>query len=803
MGLKDIKDKIIVTARDKVIKTVVDPINQLVDQNITDVSTTIGNFIVRSVRGKFQRSITFQVGVNYYDKWMEEALYGILYKYNNIKKASRLEITNKKGMNDGSGMYYQLDDGAHNLKYRNYNILLAIQTSTPQSMNRVTPIRTYTVITYDLNPEFVTLFEKDMLRHRNALLDIKADSPTITVYQDYHESDGWTYWEKMLSVPKRKLSTIYLPSETKLKIVNTINEFFANKKYYRDHGIAHNLKILLYGPPGPQPVSIKIPTPDGMKRFGDLRIGDKVFDRKGHPTTITEIHQKGVQDVYEVKFLNGRTTRCTIDHLWKVFYRSHGKWKEDVVPLAHIINNSNIIKAMNDTILITGEKRYSVPTNRAAEFNERYLHLDPYVMGIIITNGCLTDEYFRISQPTDEVPLSIAKTLNLEVERRSEVDNDYSYIFYDHDRRRVKTKDILGPYGILYNIKSPDRFIPDDFLYNSIENRLALLNGLLDGDGSIIERTDREWISPIIRFTTTSEKLAEQFMWLCRSLGIDCLSQPDYREKYTSGYCTNISIQIDPNEMYKLFRVSYKVDTSIRVMNHYRDLKDKLKWKKYHDKSKIVSVRKLPEQEEVMCIKVDNPEHLYLTEDFVVTHNTGKDSIAKMVASEWNRNIYYITGGKDGRYIPNAITDDSETVNHPLLLISDIDKYPYLINEPEVNMDKENTKDENMMRYKQLFGSMINSLDGILSAEDRIIIMTTNHIEKFSEVLIRPGRVDLKIEIGYVTPEVFRKYTYDFYKKELPKDIQLKDDKLTVAMLQEDIMFMKLTADEFISKYVK
>lgn len=433
MNLKTIGNSLKEGAKAKIGKTVIGPLNDILDQNITDVTTTIGSFIVRSVRGKFQRSITFNIGRNYADRWMEEALYGILYKYNNIKGSSRLELTNKNGFSDGTGMYYRLDDGTHNLKYRNYDILLAIQTVTSQqTAGRAYSERVYTIITYDLSPEFVTQFERDMISHRNSLLKIKADSPTVTVYQDMHESDGYTYWEKYLNINKRKLSTIYIPIETKKTIVNTVNEFFANKEYYKKHGIAHNLKILLYGEPG-----------------------------------------------------------------------------------------------------------------------------------------------------------------------------------------------------------------------------------------------------------------------------------------------------------------------------------------------------------------------------------TGKDSIAKMIASEWNRNIYYVTGGKDGKFIPNAITSREDDVNYPLFLISDIDKYPFLINEPDMNIDDPNGSKEENIKHKQMFGSMINALDGVLSGEDGIIVMTTNHIEKFSKTFLRPGRVDLCLYITYVVPEVFRKYTYDFYGVELPEDIKLKRNDITVAMLQFDVVFLKLTADEFIKKYVK
>lgn len=431
MKKEEIKSAIGKSIANKFAKTVAAPLNEIIDGNITDITTTIGSFIVRCVRGKFQRSISFTVGVNYSDRWMEEALYGILYQYNNIKKMSKLELTNKRGTYDGTGMYYQLDDGTHNLKYRNYNILLAIQTNVPQTMGRSNPQRIYTIITYDLSPEFVTSFERDMLANRNSLLKINADAPTINVYQDAHESDGYSYWEKTQTIYKRRLNTIYLPYEQKKKIVDTVNEFFASRDYYRKHGVSHNLKILLYGEPG-----------------------------------------------------------------------------------------------------------------------------------------------------------------------------------------------------------------------------------------------------------------------------------------------------------------------------------------------------------------------------------SGKDSIAKMIASEWNRNLYYVTGGKGGRFIPNAITDNDDDINSPLFLISDIDKYPFIINEPDVNMDDEKTKEEKMS-YKQTFGAMINALDGVLSGEGKIIVMTTNHIEKFSETFLRPGRIDLMMYITYVVPETFRKYVYDFYHIELPDDIKLKSDKLTVAQMQFDVVFLKLTAQEFIKKHVK
>ena len=154
-------------------------------------------------------------------------------------------------------------------------------------------------------------------------------------------------------------------------------------------------------------------------------------------------------------------------------------------------------------------------------------------------------------------------------------------------------------------------------------------------------------------------------------------------------------------------------------------------------------------------------------------------------------------------FIPDALTSGSPRIVAPLFVVSDIDKYPFFINEEANVSDDDKNAATIRDAYKYEFGRMINALDGIVSPEDRIIIMTTNHIEKFSPVFTRPGRVDLMLEIKPVKAYAFRKFTYDNYKVELPKDIKLKSDTLSIADLQFDTLYLKSTTDEFIKKYVE
>ena len=792
----DLKKIITSTAKNTAEKTILDPIKGMVDENLREVVTTIGSFIVRSVRGKFQRSITLTIGYTYSDYWMEEALYGILYKYNDIKSMSRLELKNAHSSSDGSGLYYQLDNGTHNLKYRDYNILLCIETSIPPASNsgRVRPQKLYTIITYNLSDDFVKSFERDMILHRNSLLRIKKDSPTVAIYKDYHESDGYTYWEKIHSVPKRKLATVYLPLEQKKRIVKSINEFFASKKFYNEHGIAHNLKILLYGPPGPQPVSEKIILGNGVKTtIGELKPGDYVLSYSGYPTKVEEIYEyEKEEEIYNVVLDDGRSVKCTVDH--KLPIVENGKIVN--VSIKDIINSD---KYNPNSELVSD---LYLPETRPVIYKlyDNKNKINGWAIGYIYASMKFTDMDILYNQTKEILELKVFRDEDLIFINRAATMMGWNMViglepscyYFKNNHGDIINKNYLIGLGIFEVSDNDHLVISSRYLRSDITTRMDILRGIMDARGDICKLH----VNPlnddsIIMRLDNNFNMNNEILELIRSLG------------YTASYDRNNEDEMikfkyyDDMSMSDLFKFSkYR----LKILNNC--VTEEFSFIQESRKQKILSISRLGIKEKVKCIHISDPTHIYLSgEDLIPVCNSGKDSIAKMIASEWNRNIYYITGGKEGKFVPNAIVDEDDDISYPLMLISDIDKYPFLVNEPDVDMDDKDLKEERI-KQKQIFGNMINALDGVLSGEDRIIVMTTNHIEKFSETLLRDGRIDIKEEIGYVTPEVFRKYCHDFYKYDLPPDIELADKELTVAKLQTDVVFRKLTVEEFIDKHV-
>lgn len=361
-----------------------------------------------------------------------------------------------------------------------------------------------------------------------------------------------------------------------------------------------------------EPYSRKIPTPtkQGWTRMGDLKVGDEVFAWDGTRTKILQIFEQGEQDIYKITFADGRIALCGLDHLWTVkSCKGRGY---------HTVTTRCILERYTISLnKYHAKKNYErnhlfchyIPVCDQVQYPKRDFSIHPYVLGAFIGNGCCREPILSISSGDEFVPNKIALLCGFRVRRNSL--KNYTYMFYDKKTGKpIHTKDFFKDIPEMVSCYSSDKVIPEDYQFNSIENRLELLKGLMDTDGSISVSEGRY----NIRYSSCSKALLEQIQQILFALGLRGTIGTDNRvEKYRTGYHGNLTFNVQNHWKAALFSHPRKYAIALECYNikkndHYSDLRiDKIEYVK---------------REQARCIMVDHPDHMYLTEDFIVTHNT-------------------------------------------------------------------------------------------------------------------------------------------------------------------------------------
>lgn len=356
-----------------------------------------------------------------------------------------------------------------------------------------------------------------------------------------------------------------------------------------------------------------IPTPKGLRKAKSIKVGDKVFNVDGQPVKVLGVYpQEGKQETYELTFKDGRTARCNLEHLWEVTTKD----KVTVMPLSEILKDyqTNWLAESGATY---SRNKYSVPLPGPIEYAKQDVPVDPYVLGALIGNGGFTSPQLSISSGNPYVPKEITKRIGHPATFRRP--DNYTYKFIDTTKaykngdsyyKYIQTKDFFKDLPELIGCKSHTKFIPDIYKYNSIKVRWLVLQGLFDTDGYIDSRKYQ------ISYSTTSEQLKDDIVEIIRSLGYIAYVTRDKRdEKYKYGKCFKIQVGCPDKDKPKFFRANEKsMKRALYGAKHYKTRrKDKL--------LKIVDIKKIKPTKQ-RCFLVDDPRHLFITENFVVTHNT-------------------------------------------------------------------------------------------------------------------------------------------------------------------------------------
>lgn len=358
-----------------------------------------------------------------------------------------------------------------------------------------------------------------------------------------------------------------------------------------------------------QPVDTIIPTPNGNKRLGDIKIGDYVFDRHGKPTKVLGVFPQGIMDNYKITLSDGRVTYCNNQHLWSVYSEKTKKLR--TVNVDYIISR----RKRNRSVLI--------PLCEPVEYDEKIFKIDPYVFGSFLGNGCCTCHELNLASADEEQVNEVSRIIEAEPFKRCDKSYKWSFkikgdnVEYNNSNsnfinKYYHTKQFFKGYEKYIMCHSYEKSIPLEYKQGSIKQRYSLLQGLFDTDGNIY-KDKRETHSNCyeLTYSTSSIKLVNDIREILNSLGYKSTVKIDNRRKHTNYV---IRVLVSNNEKYKFFRLSRKKNVALEATEKEQRVS--------FDRIGISDIEKMPNPCEMVCIYVDNEEHLYLTNDYIVTHNT-------------------------------------------------------------------------------------------------------------------------------------------------------------------------------------
>ena len=349
---------------------------------------------------------------------------------------------------------------------------------------------------------------------------------------------------------------------------------------------------------GAHPYSQKVFTPKGWRTWGEIQIGDELYGTYGNITKVIDIPYDKECDVYEITLRDGRKILASDEHLWKIDF--HNRRGSQIMTTLELLKEYKKCRKVSERNPLGIEYVCAIHKNEGIEMPYKETKVDPYTFGLVLGDGCFVHRCCYYTQLEEDIniekqyiPYNLIKW-NSKYTYRIDIPKWFS---------------ILKEYGLHWK-KSEDKFIPDEYKYNSREVRLNLLKGLMDSDGTL-DKSDRYIIS------LSSKKLIEDIAFICRSLGYNC----SYTIKKTGYKANGIYKECLPSYSLTIFtrdiisNLPRKQKMAKKITNEYTINKE--------IRTKIIDIKYIGKQQ-AKCVTVDSKDNCYLIGDFVATHNCAK-----------------------------------------------------------------------------------------------------------------------------------------------------------------------------------
>ncbi|MGC2235780.1 MAG: PhoH family protein [Pyrinomonadaceae bacterium] len=363
-----------------------------------------------------------------------------------------------------------------------------------------------------------------------------------------------------------------------------------------------------------QPLNSLLMTPDGWRKMSEIKIGDFVIGSDGKAIEVIGVFPQGKKKVYRLTMTDGSAALACSEHLWQVKTLEDKRRNKP----ARVLETQEMLGNFRRN----HQYRYELPMLSAPiEFEYRETPIEPYGLGLLLGDGCITGTTSPSFCTADaelisSLEYSLAE-MNLRINRKSEIDYTITNPSAKHGAvpnlltRTLRELNLLGTF-------SASKFIPEIYLHNSAETRIALLQGLLDTDGGPVTQKGR---TCRIQYSTNSERLKDDVIFLVRSLGGTANCRIRKAEGRKPGFARGREVHHR--------RDSYILD--IRLPKEIKPFRLQRKadiYEKFGGGRPMRFIKNIEYagEMETQCISVSALDSLYLTDDFILTHNTLNNS---------------------------------------------------------------------------------------------------------------------------------------------------------------------------------
>ena len=242
-------------------------------------------------------------------------------------------------------------------------------------------------------------------------------------------------------------------------------------------------------------------TRNGWKNHGDLVVGDEVIGMDGNFKKVVAVHPKYMLDCL-VEFSNGEKILCHENHEWMVYDRARRGKKATYVAETKRLEKRKLAHGGEE-----GHRghRYilQLPYREYVLGEEKDLPVDPYVLGVWLGDGTNRSPVICCAKKDVSV---LDRVQRIYKARHSWVHKTTGVLYFDFDIRKQ-----LRSLGMCHSKKPTPKHIPEEYLTASIHQRLELLAGLLDTDGTLCGSK--------YQFSTADESLKNTFIELISTFG--------------------------------------------------------------------------------------------------------------------------------------------------------------------------------------------------------------------------------------------------------------------------------------------